>query len=371
MAEQQVFATKGNLILYKKALKLAALGYELLDRKRNILIRELMSLVDKAGELRGSIEDTYKEAYSALQLANISMDYRNAYDFYVRAADAEILEADNQLAYMYAKGQYVKQDFTKAMVYIDKAIARDSADPNYIDSKGEIYLMMGQRDKAAEAWNKVVKMDPAFDRSRSDLYKKLYGIPETQLSDSSKRLNNYIDIVRAVARTEHARFFNACEMPEYEELLAIGIIAVQVMIKNKTPEQLEKYNAFYLATAIQWAIQNELQIRYKWYGQVIPHQRMEIKKENKWLNQNQMLFLSIYRTIVLLYNHIGLFQENNLRSEIENASRILLQAIDSIPVSHRDLARQLIYEQKFVSEIAKEQGKTFESISLHMYQRST
>lgn len=85
------------------------------------------------------------------------------------------------------------------MVYIDKAIARDSADPNYIDSKGEIYLMMGQRDKAAEAWNKVVKMDPAFDRSRSDLYKKLYGIPETQLSDSSKRLNNYIDIVRAVA----------------------------------------------------------------------------------------------------------------------------------------------------------------------------
>lgn len=288
-------------------------------------------------------------------------DYRNAYDFYIRAADAEILEADNQLAYMYAKGQYVKQDFTKAMVYIDKAIARDSADPNYIDSKGEIYLMMGQRDKAAEAWNKVVKMDPAFDRSRSDLYKKLYGIPETQLSDSSKRLNNYIDIVRAVARTEHARFFNACEMPEYEELLAIGIIAVQVMIKNKTPEQLEKYNAFYLATAIQWAIQNELQIRYKWYGQVIPHQRMEIKKENKWLNQNQMLFLSIYRTIVLLYNHIGLFQENNLRSEIENASRILLQAIDSIPVSHRDLARQLIYEQKFVSEIAKEQGKTFEA----------
>ena len=49
------------------------MGYELLDRKRNILIRELMSLVDKAGELRGSIEDTYKEAYSALQLANISM----------------------------------------------------------------------------------------------------------------------------------------------------------------------------------------------------------------------------------------------------------------------------------------------------------
>ncbi len=72
MAEQ-VFATKGNLISTKKTLSLARLGYELLDRKRNILIRELMSLIDEAKSLRGSIEQTYREAYSALQLANITM----------------------------------------------------------------------------------------------------------------------------------------------------------------------------------------------------------------------------------------------------------------------------------------------------------
>ncbi|MGN0595663.1 MAG: V-type ATP synthase subunit D [Hominimerdicola sp.] len=71
--EQQVFPTKGNLILSKKALQLATLGYELLDRKRNVLIRELMSLVEQAEKIRDSIEETYKEAYQALQLANISM----------------------------------------------------------------------------------------------------------------------------------------------------------------------------------------------------------------------------------------------------------------------------------------------------------
>lgn len=71
--EQQVFPTKGNLILSKKALQLATLGYELLDRKRNVLIRELMSLVEQAEKIRDSIEATYKEAYQALQLANISM----------------------------------------------------------------------------------------------------------------------------------------------------------------------------------------------------------------------------------------------------------------------------------------------------------
>ncbi len=72
MAEQ-VFPTKGNLMSSRKALRLAALGYDLLDRKRNILIRELMSLADKAKELKGSVEQTYIEAYSALQLANISL----------------------------------------------------------------------------------------------------------------------------------------------------------------------------------------------------------------------------------------------------------------------------------------------------------
>ena len=34
----QIAATKGNLIQRKKALALASNGYELMDRKRNILI---------------------------------------------------------------------------------------------------------------------------------------------------------------------------------------------------------------------------------------------------------------------------------------------------------------------------------------------
>lgn len=69
----QVFPTKGNLLNVKKSLMLARVGYELLDRKRNVLIRELMMMVDAAKALRGSITDTYKDAYAALQRANITM----------------------------------------------------------------------------------------------------------------------------------------------------------------------------------------------------------------------------------------------------------------------------------------------------------
>ncbi|MBO6141552.1 MAG: V-type ATP synthase subunit D [Ruminococcus sp.] len=70
---QQVFPTKGNLIASKKSLALAQLGYDLLDRKRNILIREIMLLTNEANELKGSIDSAFKEAYDALRAANISL----------------------------------------------------------------------------------------------------------------------------------------------------------------------------------------------------------------------------------------------------------------------------------------------------------
>lgn len=70
---KQVFPTKGNLIAMKKSLDLAVMGYELLDKKRNILIREMMLLVDKVKVIRDSITQTYEEAYQALQDANMSL----------------------------------------------------------------------------------------------------------------------------------------------------------------------------------------------------------------------------------------------------------------------------------------------------------
>lgn len=37
---QQVFPTKSNLMATKRSLALAEQGYDLMDRKRNILVRE-------------------------------------------------------------------------------------------------------------------------------------------------------------------------------------------------------------------------------------------------------------------------------------------------------------------------------------------
>ena len=72
MAEQ-VFPTKGNLINTKKSLELARLGFELLDRKRNILVREMMQLIDRAAVIQDEIATAYSTAYKALQRANITL----------------------------------------------------------------------------------------------------------------------------------------------------------------------------------------------------------------------------------------------------------------------------------------------------------
>ncbi len=68
-----VLPTKGNLIATKRSLELATTGYELMDKKRNILVREMMGLIDRATELQSQIDVVFTEAYDALQLANISL----------------------------------------------------------------------------------------------------------------------------------------------------------------------------------------------------------------------------------------------------------------------------------------------------------
>ncbi|MGI6623043.1 MAG: V-type ATP synthase subunit D [Clostridiaceae bacterium] len=71
--DMTLFPTKGNLIIAKNSLALSRQGYELLDKKRNILVREMMSMVDKARKLNEEILDVFKQAYKALQDANVSL----------------------------------------------------------------------------------------------------------------------------------------------------------------------------------------------------------------------------------------------------------------------------------------------------------
>ena len=64
--DPNTFPTKGNLILAKNSLALSRQGYELMDKKRNILIREMMELIDQAKDIQTQIDETFRTAYAAL-----------------------------------------------------------------------------------------------------------------------------------------------------------------------------------------------------------------------------------------------------------------------------------------------------------------
>ena len=67
------FATKGNLIKARANLALANMGYELMDKKRTILISEMMTYITRAEDIQSRIDDTFRRAYQDLQNANVTL----------------------------------------------------------------------------------------------------------------------------------------------------------------------------------------------------------------------------------------------------------------------------------------------------------
>lgn len=73
----QAIPTKGNLMTLKKSFDLAVIGQKLMDRKKNILVREMLLLLPRVAEIRDEITSTYAKAYLALQEANITLGIVN------------------------------------------------------------------------------------------------------------------------------------------------------------------------------------------------------------------------------------------------------------------------------------------------------
>lgn len=73
--------TKANLIKAKGRLNFSEKGYNLLDKKRTILIQELMTLVNEAETIEREISLIFSEAYEALQQASISMGLSHLEEF--------------------------------------------------------------------------------------------------------------------------------------------------------------------------------------------------------------------------------------------------------------------------------------------------
>ncbi len=189
------------------------------------------------------------------------------------------------------------------------------------------------------------------------------------MQDKNK-LQEYIDIVQKVARVEHRRI--PSHMVEYEELLSIGIIAVQVLVKNKSPEQLAKYNAAYVATAVRWAIRNELRIRYKWYS--LKHKAEGEYDDEEVVEgmdmQQAKVREAVYETILSIDGLAAAASDNDSpfdfvkdphampdeNAEISEMGKMIREAISKLPPKDRTVVEYRFYRNMQVKDIAKQVG---------------
>ena len=65
--------TRGNLVKITRSMEMAQSGHDLLDQKRQVLMMELVRFIDSAKTIQKDVERIFKEAYDALQKANISL----------------------------------------------------------------------------------------------------------------------------------------------------------------------------------------------------------------------------------------------------------------------------------------------------------
>jgi len=71
--QENIASTKANLMAAQITLDFSKRGYELLDKKRNVLIRKIMEFMDRAEEIQQKMREIFKDAYEALTVANITI----------------------------------------------------------------------------------------------------------------------------------------------------------------------------------------------------------------------------------------------------------------------------------------------------------
>ncbi len=198
--------------------------------------------------------------------------------------------------------------------------------------------------------------------------------------DNKTLIKQYIGIVQKIARVEQRRIPN--HMIEYEELVSIGVIAVQTLIKGKTEEQLARYNDAYIGTAVKWAIRNELRHRYKWY--TLKHKKEEDSEDISYVSDTvaagdegsseDMGFAisptkvreAVYETILSIDGLAAAATDNaspfdfikdpsampDEKAEIVEMSRLIKQAIARLPQKERTVVEYRFYRNMQAKDIA-------------------
>ena len=197
------FPTKGNLILAKNSLALAKQGYVLMDKKRNILIRELMDLIDQARDIQSEIDSTFREAYESLQKANIELGFN-----YVQEISSSI-PIENGIR-------------IKARSIMGTEIPLVQHEETPINPTYAYYNTRESLDDARVKFDKVKELTIKLSMVENSAYRLANNIKKTQ-----KRANALKNITIPTYETLTKDITNALEEKEREEFTRLKVIKRQ------------------------------------------------------------------------------------------------------------------------------------------------
>ena len=89
---QNIAPTKSNLLNTKDSLKLSKVGYSLIDKKRTVLIKEMMQQIEIAKKIQKDVKEMFEKAYKILQEANITMGVMAVKDISMSIDKSEYFE---------------------------------------------------------------------------------------------------------------------------------------------------------------------------------------------------------------------------------------------------------------------------------------
>ena len=196
----QTAPTKDNLNAAKRSRALADNGYELMDRKRNILIREIMELMDEAEDLQERIDSTFSEAYASMRLAEISMGGS-------AQSGANAVPIDDSFSIRFRSVMGVE-------LPVVSAEPEEPSGPPY-----GLAFTSSDLDDAYFKFAEVKELIRELAETENCIYRLAYAIKKAQ-----KRANALQNIVIPGLDSEIARISDALEEKEREEFVRLKVV---------------------------------------------------------------------------------------------------------------------------------------------------
>ncbi len=196
--------TKGNLMRAKNSLTLSRQGYDLMDKKRNILIRELMQHIDQAKTIQSQIDTTYRKAYAALQKANMQMGINTVENIAVTLPIEDSIEVKTR-SIMGTEIPLVRYDGIQA------------TKPSYA-----FYRTRDSLDEARQAFAKVKDLTIQLSQVEISAYRLAANIQKTQKRANALKnitIPHYVELTKSIS--------NALEEKEREEFTRLKVIKRQ------------------------------------------------------------------------------------------------------------------------------------------------